>query len=272
MAKQEMGSSWDLRAGLWRWRAHWSLTLYPDAREGSGQFVSAGRRSQPTAARGDAVGERSAVEGARRARVKIRRYCAANQLNRLGTLTYAGEGCHDEEQVRADMAEFFRRLRRGMEVKALPTRLGATPTGSMPYLWVPQWHPGGHGLHTHFAVGRYIPRAVIEASWPHGFVSIKLLSGLSTGSGPLEEARHAARYLAKYAGKQLDEDLRRSGLHRYEVAEGFQPEEVRLRGRSPEELIEQASQTLGRKPKRVSNSDEWEGWRGPPTFTVEWPG
>ena len=80
MAKQEMSSSWDLRAGLWRLRAHWSLTLYPDAREGSGQFVSAGRRSQSMAAKGEDGPERSAVEAGAAGAGKIRRYCAANRL------------------------------------------------------------------------------------------------------------------------------------------------------------------------------------------------
>jgi hypothetical protein len=260
----------DLRLGLWRWRAHWALTLYPDAHEGSGQFQATSRLREASAGGGES--ERSAQEGARRARVKIRRYCAANELNRLGTLTYEGPGCYDQEQVRADVAEFFKRLRRGIEVKQLPLRRGVSPALGMPYLWVPEWHPGGHGLHLHFAVGRYIPRAVIEEAWGRGFIKIRQLNGLSTGSGPLEEARLAARYLAKYAAKQLEEDRRRSGLHRYEVAEGFQPVEVKLRGRSPEELIERASLELGRKPKRVSRSDDWEGWRGPPAFTVEWPG
>jgi len=270
MAKQDAGSSWDVRVGLWRWRAHWALTLYPDAREGSGQFQSAGRRPRGFPA-GGGDGERAAAEGARRAGVKIRRYCAANQLNRLGTLTYEGSGCHDQEQVRADVAEFFKRLRRGIEANYLPLRHGATRE-RMPYLWVPEWHSRGHGLHLHFAVGRYIPKGVIEEAWPHGFVKIKLLSNLSTGSGALEEARLAARYLAKYASKQLDDEQRRFGLHRYEVAEGFQPVAVLLRGHSPEEVIDRASAQFGRKPKYVSHSADWKDWRGPATFTVEWPG
>ena len=65
-------------------------------------------------------------------------------------------------------------------------------------MWVPQWHPGGHGLHAHFAVGRFVPRKLIERAWGHGFVHIKLLDGLPVGSGALGEARLAARYLARY--------------------------------------------------------------------------
>ena len=141
----------------------------------------------------------------------MRRYCAANGLNRLGTLTYAGAGCHEPLQLRGDVGEFVKRLRaRGSD-------------GRTPYVWVPQWHPGGHGLHVHFAVGRYVPRRLIEEAWGHGFVHIKLLSGLPVGSGVRDEARLAARYLARYIGRELDGEQRPAGLHRYEVAQGFQP-------------------------------------------------
>ena len=117
-------------------QACWTLKLFPAAGEGGGCLVvgrreGSGRRPDP---------ERAAAEAARRARGKIRRYCAANGLNRLGTLTYAGAGCHQPAQLRADVATFFRGVREGLR------------GGAPPYLWVSQWHPGGHGLHVHFAV------------------------------------------------------------------------------------------------------------------------
>lgn len=264
-------TSLDLRFGLARVRAHWSLTLYPDAREASGSFQPSLR-----AVRSGAAGsvERSALEGGRRAQGKIRRYCAANGLNRLGTLTYAGEGCHDPEQLRADVAAFFKELRRsGFRGKGkiyLPLQHGASEHGGMPYLWVPQWHPGGHGLHVHFAVGRYINRSAIDECWGHGFVHIKLLGGLSTGSGWLEEARLAARYLSRYVGAQLDDERRLPGLHRYEVAQKFQPREVKLRGRSPDDLISQACEIIGDEPKRQWRSDQAEAWHGPPALWLQW--
>jgi len=80
----------------------------------------------------------------------VRRYCAANRLNRLGTLTYAGKGCHDPGELRADVGSFFKGLR---------GQLGPKP---IPYLWAPEWHPGGHGLHVHFAVGRFIKQSLIR--------------------------------------------------------------------------------------------------------------
>src|SRR5438876_11451401 len=128
----------------------WALSLYPQAGEGGG-CLSVRRMLVPSGNPPNV--ERASEEAARRARAKIRRYGAANRLNRLGTLTYRGEGCHDPLRLRADLASFFRELREG---------LGA---GAFPYLWAPQWHPGGHGLHAHFAVGRFVARRLIERSW-----------------------------------------------------------------------------------------------------------
>jgi hypothetical protein len=133
-------------------KAHWVVALYPDAGEAGGTL-----RTTTAASRvgvGGVDPERSRAEAGRRARTKVRRYCAANRLNRLGTLTYAGTGCHDPRQARADAGEFFRELREQLDGESLP------------YLWVPEWHPGGHGLHLHFAVGRYIKRSAIESALP----------------------------------------------------------------------------------------------------------
>jgi hypothetical protein len=266
----EQGSSLNIGSPLWRLRPHWSLTLFPAAREATGSFQPAKRAARSA---DGASSVRSPAEAARRAQGKIRRYCAANGLNRLGTLTYAGEGCHDPVQLRADVAEFFVRLRRtGFEGRKiyLPLAHGASEQRGIAYLWVPQWHPGGHGLHVHFAVGRYIDRSAIERAWGHGFVHIKLLSGLATGSGWLQEARLAARYLSRYVAEQLDDERRPPGLHRYEVGQGFQPEEVKLRGRSPDALIKRASELLGREPRRVWRSEQAESWHGPPACWVQW--
>ena len=75
-----------------------------------------------------------------------------------------------------------------------------------------------------------MPRRLIERAWGHGFVHIKLLDGLPVGSGALGEARLAARYLARYVGRDLDDERRLAGLHRYEVAQGFQPAKVECYG------------------------------------------
>jgi hypothetical protein len=172
-------------------------------------------------------------------------------------LTYAGEGCHEPAVVRADLAVFFRGLRRELGGEAFP------------YLWVPEWHPGGHGLHAHFAVGRYIGQPLIRDTWGRGHVHIKLLGDLPVGSGSLEESRLAARYLAKYASKAIENE-RPPGLHRYEVAQGFQPEAVYIGGGSPEHVIGQASAQMGSQPARSWFSEGQEGWHGPAACWVAW--
>ncbi len=168
----------------------WWLSLYPEAAEANGSF----RYSTPARpGEGEPDPERAKAEAARRARGKVRRYCAANRLNRLGTLTYRGSGCHDPRGLRGHVGGFFRELRAGLGHRALP------------YLWTAEWHKSDHGLHVHFAVRRFVPRHLIEGAWGRGFVHIKLLGDLPVGSGSLEEARKAAGYLSKYVGKAFDE-------------------------------------------------------------------
>lgn len=234
----------------------WGLSLYPAAAEAGGSF----RYSKPPKP-GTGIGdpERAKAEAARRARAEVRRYCAANRLNRLGTLTYRGQGCHDPRQLRDDLAQFFRGLRSGRGGKALP------------YLWVPEWHKTDHGLHAHFAVGEYVARGLIESAWGRGFVHIKLIGDLAVGSGALEESRKAAGYLSKYVGKTFDH-RREPGLHRYEVAEGFQPRSVKLWGRTADEAIDRAAEHMGAEPAHLWRSAEVEGWRGPPAVWAAWAG
>jgi hypothetical protein len=233
--------------------AGWFVTLYPGAGEVGGSF----RYSVPVQrSPGGGDPERSREEAARRAARKVRRYCAHNRLNRLGTLTYGGAGCHDPHRLRREVAEFFRGLR-GL--------LGGTPFA---YLWVPEWHKTDHGLHVHFAVGRFIARGLIERAWGHGFVHIKLLSPPS-GSTARDEARIAARYLSKYVRKGFDA-RRIPGLHRYEVAQGFQPETIRLHGRTFDDVMAQAAEAMGGDPAEVWTSDQSLNWQGPPAVWAMW--
>jgi hypothetical protein len=238
----------------------WSLSLYPDAGEAGGCYVGASRRVPEYVVRGAAAdAARSAQEAGRRARATLRRYCAANRLNRLGTLTYAGEGCHDPLQVRADVAEFFRALR---------TARGGKP---LAYVWVPEWHKTGHGLHVHFAVGRYLPRSVIADAWGRGYVHIKLLGDMGVGSGPREEARRAAGYLSKYVAKTFaDPQARALGLHRYDVAQGFKPEMVSIRGRDLGDVMGQACDVFEAAPAHVWSSFDVPDWDRPPAVWAVW--
>ena len=231
----------------------WLLNLYPDAAEAGGCFVSPRRRWRGGPLEPDE--DRSASEAIRRARGHIRRYCTANRLNRFWTLTYAGEGNHDPRVFRSDIAAFFRRLK---------ADLGRP----FPYLWVPEWHKTGHGLHAHFVVGQYIAKRRIDAAWKdQGFSFGKLIGDLAVGSGSIDEARVAARYLAKYVGKDLGPV---SGRHRYDVAQGYQPLVRMLRGASFHEVLSQAEAIMGRSAVEVWDSADDPAWTRPHAVWVRW--
>jgi hypothetical protein len=190
--------------------------------------------------------DRSASEAARRARAKVRRYTAANRLDRMGTLTYEGDGLHDQRALRRHVAHFFKRVR--YEIVGEP----------YPYLWVHEWHKTDHGLHVHFAVDRYIKQAALSEMWRRGFTHIKRLSA-KFEAGSLASSRRAAVYLAKYVTKSFEGHERSPGLHRYEVAQGFQPKAERIVGATREAALDKASHRMGRPPARYWVS---EGVRG----------
>lgn len=248
-------------AALSRPDAGWFLSLYPDAGEAGGSFQSSLRAPYGWAPPGSAADPgRARAEAARRARSKVRRYCAANRLTRFGTLTYAGSGVHEPEQVRRDVAMFFRTLR---------SALGGRP---LPYVWVPEWHKTDHGLHLHFGLGQYVNHRLIESAWGHGFIKIKRLSDLPMGATSLQESRKAAGYLAKYVSKSFDADeaSRARRLHRYDVAQGFQPRVMRLGGRWSGEVLDKATAVMGAQPALSWSSDEAEDWQGPPAVWFAW--
>lgn len=237
---------------------HWRLVVYPEAGEAGGQLYVPGRRRRQSGFSKAADPERAMREANRRARAKVRRYCAANRLNQLGTLTYAS-ACEDAKAVRDDMGQFFVDLR---------DLLGGKP---MPYLWVPEWHPGGHGLHAHFVVARYVKRGLIEEAWGKGIVHIKLIGDLPVGSGTLAEARKAARYVAPYTAKSADDADRPAGLHRYEVGQGFQPKKVTVAGWTVEHAAGSASRMFGGTVPAASwTSDEQEDWDAPASCWFAW--
>ena len=112
---------------------------------------------------------------------------------------------------------------------------------------------------------------LIGEVWGRGIVHIKLIGDLPVGSGALEEARMAAGYLAKYVSKSIG-DERVPRLHRYEVAQGFQPERVPLRGSSEAGGDRGGVRADGAEPARVWRSAEQEGWRAPPAYWCAWAG
>jgi len=249
----------------------WTATLYPDALEAvvSCQFQSRpwgrvvplgydeGDEDEDPA--GDVAwqndrGDR-AEEIARRAAGRLRRYVVANRLDRLGTLTYA-DACHDPTQARRDVGAFFRSLR-----AAVGRRFA--------YAWVPEWHPGGHGLHLHFAVGRFIPQRVIAEAWGRGIVDIRRRKELPFGADAVYEARQTARYLAKYAGKGFG-DERPPGLHRFDVAQGFQPRTETVSYRRRREAVVALEARMGGPAVAKWRSESEPDWIGPPALWMAW--
>jgi hypothetical protein len=238
--------------------AGWRLNVYESAGEASGTFRYARRSNTVPVRPGQGQNpERARAEAARRARSKLRRYCASNLLNRFGTLTYAGDGVHDPLVLREHVAAFWRQLRTG---------LGGDP---FPYAWVPEWHPGGHGLHVHFAVGGFVPRGQVDGAWGRGFIKIKLIGDLPVGSTERESARVAARYMAKYASKDFGERAA-PGLHRYEIAQGFQPKAVQVGATSRDGALQQASELMGGQPDQLWDSGQNDDWQGPPAVWASW--
>jgi hypothetical protein len=188
----------------------------------------------------------------------MRRYSVANRLNRLGTLTYGPPFCRDPRQLRNDVASFFVRLRVSLG--------GAT----FPYLWVPELHKDRERWHVHFLVGRWIAREPIEAAWRgRGFVHIKLLGDLPARSSGTAEARVAAKYASKYVAKDV-ESL--GGLHRYEVAQGFQPERFPLGAKSDDEARDLLVRDWfsGEEPEVSWRSADKAEHIGPPMLWYQW--
>jgi hypothetical protein len=203
--------------------------------------------------------ERSREVASRRAASRLRRYAVANRLNRLGTLTYA-ESCTDPRRARADIGDFFRNLREAMGK-------------SFPYVWVPEWHPGGHGLHLHFAVNRFIRHGTIKEAWGRGIVDIRRREPQRLGGGQVDESRQTARYLAKYVRKGMDDESRPKNLHRFDCAQGFRPEVELVHGAKQVDVIEAAADRMGGWPSVVWRSQDMEqGWFGPPALWLQWNG
>jgi hypothetical protein len=193
----------------------------------------------------------------RRARSRVRRYCVANQLSRLWTLTYA-DAEWDVEHVKRDVNEFVRALR--AELKR-----------SLAYVVVLELHPEGHGIHVHLVLeAMFVNKTRLQEIWGHGLVQYSdRKSGHSRGGR--ERARMAAGYVSKYLGKDLG--WVGVGRHRYEVAEGFA---VRVE-RSPAvtwpelcELVE--ALTGGVAPYRSWSSRQSPDFTGPPCWWLVWPG
>lgn len=225
------------------------------------------------------VSESNADRAARRARAVVRRYCRANELNEMVTLTFAGAPPVYSE-LSGIMRNFFRRVsRRAGE------SLGA-------YVWVPERGAKGDRLHVHMAVGWWSRLGVVEVCdvcalpglrrkrsdipaagsfcvgclWGWGFVARP-----SDGREDNYDGRSLSSYLSKYLAKDFEGVD--PGRQRYRVGEGFKPVKLQVRaglGDSCEFLSSAGDIVGGSTFPSVVWSDSWSGYVGPLTVRFDW--
>jgi hypothetical protein len=153
----------------------------------------------------------------------------------------------------------------------------------VPLLAVPEWGDKKDRLHFHCAIGRYVPKALVQRCWQRGFIDIGSRRsppaefGERRPNGRRARCRRVASYLGKYLGKDFaavpvegevvgdgPETCRPKGRKRYSTTRGTSVEPARYRFLSLDEAL---SWTLGHVPGSVDalwSSDEQEGWCGPP--------
>ena len=198
----------------------------------------------------------------RRATVESRRYMVSNRLRYMWVLTYEGTGLHGAE----GRAECMR------QVAAFAERLSAK-FGRRAYWYSPELHPGGHGWHVNFFVARRLPHADIEELWGHGNVWVsdwtkhRRVKGLGL---PLVIAiRLGAVYGCKYASKDWSEEVLAHHAHRYEVAEGFGPDEHADRFATLAEAFAMVRGLFGgAAPASVWSSADSPDWDGPSVYCL----
>lgn len=82
--------------------------------------------------------------------------------------------------------------------------------------------------------------------------------------------RLGALYGCKYASKDWSEEVLAGGAHRYEVAQGFQPDRLAERYPSLALAMRAVIELFGRPPDRTWWSGDSAGWDGPVTMTMTW--
>jgi hypothetical protein len=146
----------------------------------------------------------------------VRRYCRANRLRFLWTLTYS-TAPRTRAEVTRHLRTFFKRL--------------GTLFGRLPLIVVIERGTKTDRLHVHFAAGRFLSIEGVRRCWPHGIVHV----GDPRKLPARVPARRLAAYLAKYVAKDLDEVAdqgpkeRAGGEHRYLLTQGFSPAAVCFR-------------------------------------------
>lgn len=192
--------------------------------------------------------ERCQREAVRRARVTMRRYCCEHRLRYMWTLTYA-DGEKDAGRVRRDVERLVKKIasdRRGRR---------------FPYIFVLEHHKDGQRFHVHMAVPFFFKQKKLEKAWGKGWVFCTDMK--SKGECSFAGARRAANYLTKYIAKTFEHS--EFGRHRYERAQGFEPERRTISRHDMDDGQSYAEEAFGMRPAFVWSSAEVEVWDGPPT-------
>lgn len=203
------------------------------------EYVAPGEGADP---------ERAAAESARRARAMVRRYCAAHQLDRLGTLTFAQEPDLDEAWR---LVERFR--------KALAAELDRR----IPLVVVPEYGERNGRLHFHVAFGRYLPKALLQRLWVHGFVDVRRIKR-KKGEGRRAGCRRVASYIAGYLTKSGPQAI---GRKRYSTTRGMAPLPRSVRRADLHEAFALVLAKCEGSPA-IWSSPTGEAWDGPPVHVV----
>lgn len=207
----------------------WLGVLYPDAGEAVAVRMAGSGRARRARTQRDTPSAR--------ARRRMRRYSLSNDCRRLLTLTFA-TATHDRGQVRRVLKRALREVR---------IELGR----AFAYVRVIEHHPEGHGLHIHLLVGSKAARLIAE-KWRHGESDLRRLRSR-------RDVARATTYLTK------EFERSEGGRHRYEIAQGFEPQRVELSASSCGALVSAFVEEMGGRPvlERVLGGPvpfAWVGW------------
>jgi hypothetical protein len=188
----------------------------------------------------------------------------ANRLRYMWVLTFPNPGLHGVD----GRAECMRL------VAAFAERLTAA-TGRWAYWYSPELHPLGHGWHVNFFVGRRIKHPLVEKLWGHGHVWVtdwaKDPRVKRLGLPLVVAIRLGATYGCKYASKDWSAEVLDGGAHRYEIAQGYQPDEHTERLATLAEAMAWAHALFGgHHPAEMWSSSEADDWDAPPVYALRW--
>ena len=241
----------------------WEGNVYPDAGEvvgwretrllREGEVVSyppamVRERTVAGSAAPPASQESNGDRAARRARTRLRRYSVANRLRYMWVLTFAPDA--------QGVQEFdLRRAKRATSAWVRRLRIDLGYQGAYVLGW--ERHKSG-AWHVNVLIGSRVEHEAVAGSWGHGNVWVSLHKGRQ-GESMRDAARRAAAYVAKYVSKEFSE-AGEEGVHRYEVAQGFQLRVVRVFALSASGIVEEA----GGEVVYRFDAPTSESLRGPP--------